>query len=255
MLDREIQNNFHRRADAPRFFNRLDNPWLQTREKALAAKLAALCPQARSVLEVGCGEGSNLYYLKPLLPQAEFTGLDFSEAKIAFAREFLPDLRFERADALALPFPEASFDFVFCRDLLHHVDFDRPGVLREMKRVLKAGGVMAVYEGRGLAPLSLIFQLLYPVERGMRHSSPASLRALGERFGRVELDFVAATSLSPALGFVLGWPTCPPPPTHTRIARMSRNAAYGTVTALEKLLTAITPRTLWVYMLMSIWSE
>jgi len=242
------QRRFHRTADAARLHNRLENPWIHTREKKLLTRLAKLCPDATSVLEVGCGEGSNLYYLKSLIPSAHFAGIDFSPAKVAFARELLPTIHFECADALALPFPDGSFDFVFCRDLLHHVDFDRRGVLREMQRVVKHRGVIAIYEGRGLTPLNLIFQLFYPVERGLRHSSPTSLYALVKSFGRVEMQFAAASFLLPATGFVLGWPK-------NTFLQVLCNVVYALASALEKCMEKLIPQHLWGYMLVSLRKE
>jgi ubiquinone/menaquinone biosynthesis C-methylase UbiE len=49
-------------------------------------------------------------------------------------------LRIVRGDAHRLDFPDASFDVVFCRQVLHHAD-DLPAFLHEIGRVLKPGGV------------------------------------------------------------------------------------------------------------------
>src|SRR5208337_2387979 len=140
----ELQQTFYSRADAARFFNRLRNPWIRAREERLARTLAGIRPQAEKVLEVGCGEGSNLLYLQSLMPHVYFAGIDFSRSKVDFARQFFPQGHYHCADALSLPFADASFDLVFCRDLLHHVDFNRKGVMTEMVRVVRPGGAVAV---------------------------------------------------------------------------------------------------------------
>lgn len=245
MDERLLQQDFHRGADAQRFFNRLRNPWICRREEQLTRRIGALRPMAANVLEVGCGEGSNLAYLAESLPGISLHGMDFSEAKVDFARKLLPVAEFRCADAQALPYADASFDIVFCRDLLHHVDFNRDGVLAEMIRVLKPGGVAAVFESRGKAPLNLLFQLFYPVERGLRHSSPETLHVLGQKHGQARLEFVECSFLVRALAFLLGWPE----------RGLPRRLAWGIYTlanGIEWLLRLLLPKKYWIYMLLVI---
>ncbi|HTZ75092.1 MAG TPA: methyltransferase domain-containing protein [Candidatus Aquilonibacter sp.] len=52
----------------------------------------------------------------------------------------LPAVDLRRGDACRMPFPENSFDMVYCRAVLHHLD-DPRAALQEMRRVLRAGGV------------------------------------------------------------------------------------------------------------------
>jgi SAM-dependent methyltransferase len=70
------------------------------------------------VLDVGCGDGFWTGIFAELGLQA--TGVDISPGGIAVARAQQPGLRFEVADAdRELPFPNASFDVVFCRAISH----------------------------------------------------------------------------------------------------------------------------------------
>jgi ubiquinone/menaquinone biosynthesis C-methylase UbiE len=48
-----------------------------------------------------------------------------------------------QGDALCLPFPDASFDRVICSEVLEHIPDDL-GAMRELTRVLKPGGTMAI---------------------------------------------------------------------------------------------------------------
>lgn len=84
------------------------------------------------VLEVGCGTGRWLSELPGAL------GIDTSLAMLARSRSPVA-----AADAVALPFRPATFDFVYCVNVLHHVN-DRNACFREARRVLRDGGIAAV---------------------------------------------------------------------------------------------------------------
>jgi SAM-dependent methyltransferase len=73
---------------------------------------------------------------------ADVTGIDFSAPQVRLARERYPGVRFEQADAEALPFDPDTFDAVVNAFGMCHLS--NPDVaLREAFRVLKRGGRMA----------------------------------------------------------------------------------------------------------------
>jgi 2-polyprenyl-6-hydroxyphenyl methylase/3-demethylubiquinone-9 3-methyltransferase len=96
----------------------------------------------KAVLDVGCGGG----FLAEEFSKDGFvvSGIDPSPRSIAAARKHASanglDIRYEAARGEALPFSDGSFDVVACCDVLEHVD-DVAGVVREVSRVLKPGGV------------------------------------------------------------------------------------------------------------------
>ena len=100
-----------------------------------------------SVLEVGCGVGAQLQVLLRRFPEAHFTGIDASEVQLDRARQFLAEamstgrVELKQASAYQLPFPDASFDAACIYWVLEHLS-DHLGVLREVLRVLKPGGVL-----------------------------------------------------------------------------------------------------------------
>jgi SAM-dependent methyltransferase len=102
-----------------------------------------MAPQGQ-VLELGCGPGRLwLENLDRIPPGWEITLSDFSPGMIVEARSSLADaghqFAFERVDAQAIPFADASFDMVIANHMLYHVP-DRPQALAEIRRVLRPGG-------------------------------------------------------------------------------------------------------------------
>jgi len=97
--------------------------------------IAAVHPRIKTLLVVGCGKGIEAAILAETLGAA-VTGIDTQDNFDADARR-VADLRV--GDALALDFPDESFDFVYSYHALEHVG--RPAIaIREMARVLKRDG-------------------------------------------------------------------------------------------------------------------
>lgn len=99
-------------------------------------------PPARA-LDVGCGTGA----LSESLVEhgaREVVGIDASPAYVAHAARRVPRGRFEPADAQRLPFPDASFDAAVSGLVLNFVP-DPSAAAREMRRVVRPGGVVAAY--------------------------------------------------------------------------------------------------------------
>ncbi len=122
----------------------------------LAAQAVAIWPQEElifarhplgdaAVLDVGCGTGEITARLAEAFPRASFVGVDLEQPHLdrAAARcaAFGSRVRFEVADALALPYDDGSFDFVVCRHVLQAVP-DATRVMTEIRRVLRPGGRM-----------------------------------------------------------------------------------------------------------------
>ena len=95
------------------------------------------------LLDVGCGTGRFLRFVKEAFPRLDATGTDLSVAYLDEARRHLSTYtaRFEPANAEALPFPDLSFDVVTSIYLFHEVPFDvRRRIAAEFARVLRPGG-------------------------------------------------------------------------------------------------------------------
>ena len=99
--------------------------------------------QGLKVLDAACGEG----YGSAILARsaAAVTGVDLSAESVAHARDryAAPNLDFEAADCLQLPFGDAVFDCVVSFETLEHLEqHDR--LLREFRRVLKPQGFLLI---------------------------------------------------------------------------------------------------------------
>lgn len=98
---------------------------------------AVVAGAGTQLLDVACGTGALSACATGL--GAETTGVDFSPAMVAEARQLHPALRFSEADAEALPFAEHSFDAVVVNFGVHHFPFPVEA-LREARRVLRPDG-------------------------------------------------------------------------------------------------------------------
>lgn len=126
------------------------NPY--TRE--VLARLPPM-PGARC-LDLGSGQGNTTRCLAEVLQPASCIGVEFDPALVDYAgtRSDNPAcVTFQQGDATRLPFPDASFDVVFCRYLLIHMT-DPMAVVREMMRVVKPGGYTIAYEADFVVEMS-----------------------------------------------------------------------------------------------------
>jgi len=126
----------------PELYDRHLGPLLfEPYAKDLAARVAALQPQ--KLLELAAGTGIATRALARALPgSAGIVATDLNEPMIAFAAARTgadAKIVWRQADALQLPFDEASFDLVVCQFGVMFFP-DKTAAYRETHRVLKPGG-------------------------------------------------------------------------------------------------------------------
>jgi demethylmenaquinone methyltransferase/2-methoxy-6-polyprenyl-1,4-benzoquinol methylase len=108
------------------------------------ATVAALAPQAgERILDVGAGTGASTVEL--VRDGAYAVGVDLSLGMLAAGRQARPELPLLAADALALPFADASFGVVTMSFALRNT-VDPVAALRELHRVTRPGGRLVVCE-------------------------------------------------------------------------------------------------------------
>lgn len=117
------------------------------RWRTAANSAAYLVPHLRPgmrVLDVGCGPGSITADLATAAgPDGEVLGVDLSADVVAAAAAGTPSARFAVGDVMHLDLPDASFDVVHAHQVLQHLR-DPVAALREMARVARPGGLLAV---------------------------------------------------------------------------------------------------------------
>jgi SAM-dependent methyltransferase len=168
----------------------------------------------KRVLEYGCALGGiSLYELK--LPEKceTLTGIDISDVAVQKANSHTDRLGYKNAkflamNAEALEFPDQSFDVVFGRGIIHHLDTTR--CFEEISRVLSKNGIAVFYEPMGYNPFINLFRKLTP-EIHTPDEHPLLIRDFElarEHFGKVDVTFYGFLSTASVLldGKVNGLP-------------------------------------------------
>ena len=123
-------------------------PYVGRWSRLVAAEFVAWLdpPAGSSWLDVGCGTGALSETVLRMKPPSRLLGVDSSSAYVEHAREHVADdlAEFAVSDAVALDVPDETFDAVVAGLVLNFVPEPLRAVL-EMRRVARAGGVVAAY--------------------------------------------------------------------------------------------------------------
>ena len=162
----------------------LMNRFQEPEARTLIADLGL--PEGSQGLDVGCGVGLYALWLAEAVgPRGRVVGIEPSGERVEAARaavgHALPAsrLEFREGDGLKIDVPDASVDWLWCGDVLHHIQ-ETGRALAEFARVVRPGGLIVIKESQLLNGL---FLPGHPaLERRIRQAETERSRAEGGEF-------------------------------------------------------------------------
>ncbi|MHC5210441.1 MAG: class I SAM-dependent methyltransferase [Planctomycetota bacterium] len=115
-----------------------DSFWVRARRELFRWAMRSYCPDATSVLEIGCATGLMLPIFREAFPRAAIHGSEIFSAGLDYAARRVPDATVFQVDARRIPF-DAEFDVIGAFDVIEHIDDDRR-VLEQIHQATRPGG-------------------------------------------------------------------------------------------------------------------
>jgi ubiquinone/menaquinone biosynthesis C-methylase UbiE len=165
-------------GSAPEIYERELVPAVFEAWAPILVELAQLRPGDR-VVDVACGTGIVARIAaKRVGPNGIAVGVDLNPGMLSVARSVAStgSLRWQEASADKLPFPDGSFDVVYCQLGLQFFS-DRPAALREMRRVSSTEGRLALMVWRGIHESPGFAALEEALERHVGQAAATIMRA------------------------------------------------------------------------------
>ena len=178
-----------------------------------AAFLLPHLQAGQRLVDIGCGPGAITAGLAARVAPGAVVGVDRDDTYVAMARERwdAPNLRFEVGDAAALPLEDDSADVAFLHAVLQHVESPE-AVLREVRRVVRPGGTVAVgdadLDGFLLHPRTEALERAVALDGRTRRNRDVGRRLpellLAAGFEDVELSVTTNVATGPTTAAVAG---------------------------------------------------
>jgi ubiquinone/menaquinone biosynthesis C-methylase UbiE len=119
--------------------------------------LGGRLPTNLRMLDFGAGTGVSVPHFRKYFPDCSVTCLDVSRKSLEVGREHYSDQAdFVHFDGHTIPFPEEHFDLAFSACVFHHIDHNEHlGLASELRRVLRPGGWLIIFEHNPFNPLTV----------------------------------------------------------------------------------------------------
>jgi SAM-dependent methyltransferase len=214
--------------------------------------LAAGLRKGMKVADFGCGVGVVTRMLAEMVgPSGSVTGIDVNGQQLTEAAEWcesqgVMNTTFVNADACRTGLPRASFDLVYCRFLLLHLP-DPMACLREMREVLRPGGIIVVEDGdlasAGSVPPSAINDFAdlfcrFGPTRGLNYSLATNLYHMVVAAGFTDVDVEIHQPATPRgeNRFFLKWSVEEAGPTFVDAGIVTRERLDHTLAEMQKAI-------------------
>jgi ubiquinone/menaquinone biosynthesis C-methylase UbiE len=114
-------------------------------------------PTGLKLLDFGAGIGSSVPFVGKHFPDPALTCLDLSQRSLDIAEKRFPaQADYVCFDGRSIPYPDGHFDIAFAMCVFHHIDHrQHVQVLAELRRVLRKGGRLYIFEHNPLNPLTV----------------------------------------------------------------------------------------------------
>jgi SAM-dependent methyltransferase len=134
-------------------------------------------PARLRALDVGCGVGFTHRFLTGAF--AQLHGVDVAPEAVERARVENPAVRYAVCDDSTLPYADEHFDLAFAICVAHHVDPEaRRAWAGEIARVVRPGGIVALFEHNPLNPATRFAVSRCPFDEGVKLLGPRAAARL-----------------------------------------------------------------------------
>jgi SAM-dependent methyltransferase len=107
------------------------------------------------VLDIGCGHGHIHPYLILSAMRMKLSAIDVAATVVEEARLMNPTVDYRSYEGDRLPYDDSSFDAAYTIAVMHHVPPPQwPAFLKEMRRVVRPGGLIVIFEHNPINPLT-----------------------------------------------------------------------------------------------------
>lgn len=161
------------------------NFWFRARNRLLIWALKQYFPNAKNLLEIGCGTGFVLSGFKQAFPNLVLSGSEVFSDGLGFAAARLPQVELFQMDARHIPFRD-EFDVIGAFDVLEHIKQDEEVLAQMYQATRKGGGILITVPHHRF--------LWSPVDEFARHVRRYETRELHEKVVRAGFSLVRSTS-------------------------------------------------------------
>ena len=125
--------------------------------RILREDIGSLHIPVQSIIDFGAGTGNSVPYFRKHVPQAALTCTDVSQKSLDIAEKRFPGaMRSVLLQNEKIAAPDDSFGAAFSACVFHHIAHEEHGHwLRELRRVVRPDGMIAIFEHNPLNPLTV----------------------------------------------------------------------------------------------------